>query len=92
MVRAERLELSHQRHQNLNLACLPIPPRSHCGGRTWNRTRDTWIFNPLLYQLSYATSTCAAYCSDAVYSCQTFFMKKWNFLNEIGFIYILVGG
>ncbi len=28
VVRAERLELSHQRHQNLNLACLPIPPRS----------------------------------------------------------------
>ena len=26
LVRKERLELSHQRHQNLNLACLPIPP------------------------------------------------------------------
>ena len=23
------------------------------GGRTWNRTRDTRIFNPLLYRLSY---------------------------------------
>ena len=25
------------------------------GGATWNRTRDTWIFSPLLYQLSYGT-------------------------------------
>ena len=24
-------------------------------GATWNRTRDTRIFNPLLYQLSYGT-------------------------------------
>jgi hypothetical protein len=24
-------------------------------GTTWNRTRDTWIFSPLLYQLSYGT-------------------------------------
>ena len=23
------------------------------GGSTWNRTRDTGIFSPLLYQLSY---------------------------------------
>lgn len=23
------------------------------GGQTWNRTRDTRIFNPLLYRLSY---------------------------------------
>jgi hypothetical protein len=28
MVRKERLELSHQRYQNLNLARLPIPPLS----------------------------------------------------------------
>jgi hypothetical protein len=28
-VRKERLELSHQRYQNLNLARLPIPPLSH---------------------------------------------------------------
>ena len=26
------------------------------GGTTWIRTRDTWIFNPLLYHLSYGTS------------------------------------
>ena len=25
-------------------------------GSTWNRTRDTRIFSPLLYRLSYATS------------------------------------
>lgn len=25
------------------------------GGATWNRTRDTRIFSPLLYQLSYGT-------------------------------------
>ncbi len=24
-------------------------------GATWIRTRDTWIFSPLLYQLSYST-------------------------------------
>ena len=29
LVRKERLELSHQRYQNLNLARLPIPPLSH---------------------------------------------------------------
>ena len=28
--------------------------RSNHGGRTRNRTRDTRIFNPLLYQLSYS--------------------------------------
>ncbi len=26
MVPPPRLELGHRRHQNLNLACLPIPP------------------------------------------------------------------
>ena len=26
------------------------------GGTTWNRTRDTRIFSPLLYLLSYGTS------------------------------------
>ena len=26
-----------------------------CGGSTWNRTRDTRIFSPLLYRLSYGT-------------------------------------
>ena len=26
-------------------------------GTTWNRTRDTRIFSPLLYQLSYGTFT-----------------------------------
>ena len=31
-------------------AMLPIGKH---GGQTWNRTRDTRIFSPLLYQLSY---------------------------------------
>src|SRR5690606_41329495 len=26
-----------------------------CGGASWNRTSDTRIFSPLLYQLSYGT-------------------------------------
>ena len=30
------------------------------GGTTWIRTRDTWIFNPLLYHLSYGTRWRAA--------------------------------
>ena len=29
-------------------------------GTTWIRTRDTWIFNPLLYHLSYGTRWRAA--------------------------------
>ena len=29
---------------------------SESGGREWNRTADTRIFSPLLYQLSYPTS------------------------------------
>ncbi len=29
-------------------------------GTTWNRTRDTRIFSPLLYQLSYGTSAGSA--------------------------------
>gem|GEM_PF-2577587 len=29
------------------------------GGSTWNRTRDTGIFNPLLYQLSYRADKAA---------------------------------
>ena len=33
---------------------LPICPRGHLyGADDWNRTSDTRIFNPLLYQLSY---------------------------------------
>ena len=28
-----------------------------CGGDEWNRTIDTRIFSPLLYQLSYITVT-----------------------------------
>ena len=28
---------------------------SFLGGITWNRTRDTRIFSPLLYRLSYDT-------------------------------------
>lgn len=30
------------------------------GGQTWNRTRDTRIFSPLLYQLSYLAAKCFA--------------------------------
>ena len=30
-----------------------------CCGTTWIRTRDTWIFNPLLYHLSYGTNGAA---------------------------------
>ena len=29
-------------------------------GDDWNRTNDTRIFSPLLYQLSYITSSCCA--------------------------------
>jgi hypothetical protein len=29
--------------------------RSLSGGTSWNRTSDTRIFSPLLYQLSYGT-------------------------------------
>ena len=32
-----------------------LSPPVDCG-TTWIRTRDTWIFNPLLYHLSYGTS------------------------------------
>jgi hypothetical protein len=37
---------------------LPGFPGSFCvGGDDWNRTNDTRIFSPLLYQLSYITNT-----------------------------------
>ena len=48
------------RHQNLNLACLPIPPRPHTfmmypkiGVDDGARTHDHRNHNPGLYQLSY---------------------------------------
>ncbi len=45
-------------------AALPAELRPHSVSRgrlcgvEWNRTTDTWIFNPLLYQLSYNTNAC----------------------------------
>ena len=38
---------------------LAIPQR--CGGQRRNRTADTGIFNPLLYQLSYLALANGAY-------------------------------
>ena len=35
---------------------------SFCCGATGNRTRDTRIFSPLLYQLSYGTSVLRLQC------------------------------
>jgi hypothetical protein len=36
-----------------DLGYLPILRFAQNGGRRWNRTTDTGIFNPLLYRLSY---------------------------------------
>ena len=43
---------------DLNQAPLPIGLRGHNNGAFGgSRTPDTWIFNPLLYQLSYKGKT-----------------------------------
>ena len=53
---------SNQGHMDFQSIALPTElwypfgvTRRKNGGATWNRTRDTWIFSPLLYQLSYGT-------------------------------------
>ena len=51
------LEPARRRHQNLNLARLPIPPRPHAaviqpGDPSEIRTPDTLIKSQVLYRLS----------------------------------------
>ena len=41
IIRSERLELSRTRHQDLNLKCLPIPPRAH---KTKSEGIEPWTF------------------------------------------------
>ena len=45
--------------------------RLFSGGASWNRTSDTRIFSPLLYQLSYGTLT-------AIKNCQHNFYRATN--------------
>src|SRR5580698_2555846 len=45
-----------------------ISQAMECGGRGRNRTADTGIFNPLLYQLSYPARQAAARVADAAWS------------------------
>ena len=58
-------------------------------GATRNRTGDTRIFSPLLYQLSYGTSSFAVAKVDIIFGCckcfETFLCKKWYFLSYLFF-------
>jgi len=47
MYRNERLHSKENRRSTRSNTAVK------CGGLDWNRTSDTRIFNPLLYQLSY---------------------------------------
>lgn len=57
------------------------------GGDGRNRTADTWIFNPLLYQLSYIT--CRAANIHLLLNCESTFSEKlespFELLREEGF-------
>lgn len=57
------------------IAGTPCERRRGNGGRGRNRTADTGIFNPLLYQLSYSATiaTCCLRCEDAHHSEQAQF-------------------
>ena len=46
--------LSDKNKKRCNLFCYNVLRLNFCG-ITWNRTRDTRIFSPLLYRLSYDT-------------------------------------
>ena len=50
--------MKRQSREKARLHKLKNKKPSHCEGflsaTGWNRTNDTWIFSPLLYQLSYS--------------------------------------
>ena len=65
-------------------------------GATGNRTRDTRIFSPLLYQLSYGTIFCLRTCPSFDWDCKGrhFFLTCkffFNFLSKILFFVISSG-
>lgn len=61
-------------------------------GATWNRTRDTRIFSPLLYQLSYGTPL--FWCCKSSYFFETAkkFQFKVNFSAKINVGHLAVCG
>ena len=64
---------------------------SHCiRGASWNRTSDTWIFSPLLYQLSYGTSNSGRPARPKVFragKCKKFlWIKCKNYICRILFL------
>ena len=74
-----------------NLACLQLVIRCtkietrfiaslQGGGTDGNRTSDTRIFSPLLYQLSYGTSVCGCKNTTKIRIGKIFSSKNENFL------------
>jgi hypothetical protein len=66
----------------------------HVGGDDWNRTNDTRIFSPLLYQLSYITNVLSfksdAKVNNASYACNTILkIFLLDFLVEVRYHYVL---
>ena len=53
MVRVAGLEPARHKREILSLLWLPLHHTRIFGAEDWDRTSDTRIFNPLLYQLSY---------------------------------------
>ena len=69
--------------------------RSFAGGATRNRTGDTRIFSPLLYQLSYGTNlfwfAVAKVCN--IFDCANFWEEKTQFkVLKVGFWMFNVNG
>ena len=64
-----------------------------CCGATRNRTGDTRIFSPLLYQLSYGTvwfSFASAKVWLFFYSCKCFYKKLQKFFGYVFFLYLCI--
>ena len=60
-------------------------PQTKCflnGAWGRNRTADTGLFSPLLYQLSYPGNRCILY-TEKKSKCKAFFSKKYNFFISV---------